>query len=489
MACYKPEDGSTSSAAIDIGYYADGSTFATAPAPASNADGTQIVTAGWANDHYLKLAGGTVTGNLVVNGTTNLKGAVTVPAPTSSNHAARKADVDALTTLTDDGVQVIGSPNYNNLTDPGFYHCNATNAQNGPGYAAKMIVLCPKGEELVTQIAFPIYSTDNKLPAFRNRASDGTTWSEWRPILLSESDEAVKAASLDLTASGMIYYPGNTSASVPNWGFSVNNFKKGDTPDRGISARCYLYDKDSPTMAVGGLAGLLLGVNTNGYTYARLCAFPNISGSSATGNLGVWARPDGTVYTEAPEPEEGDGGTKIATTGWTQKNGGRSWGLGRSAIPMTSTEFSDGDVNKIDKCGFYGLSSAKNALWATSILLHIQRPWTAGPNAFQFNFGTDGEFAVRTFNDATTWSEWRKVAHQDWVLSHPADPPLDRPISALSCARRARVGHMSAERGFVAILQFSPVSSSFSPAQRAQASMWAFQRSMNGRLISRKSLR
>ena len=170
-------------------------------------------------------------------------------------------------------------------------------------------------------------------------------------------------------------------------------------------------------MAVGGLAGLLLGVNTNGYTYARLCAFPNISGSSATGNLGVWARPDGTVYTEAPEPEEGDGGTKIATTGWTQKNGGRSWGLGRSAIPMTSTEFSDGDVNKIDKCGFYGLSSAKNALWATSILLHIQRPWTAGPNAFQFNFGTDGEFAVRTFNDATTWSEWRKVAHQDWVLS------------------------------------------------------------------------
>ena len=84
---------------------------------------------------------------------------------------------------------------------------------------------------------------------------------------------------------------------------------------------------------------------------------------------------------------------------------------------MSSTEYSDGDVNTIRKCGFYGLSSATNALWATSILLHIQRPWTAGPGAFQFNFAADGEFAVRTFNNSETWSDWRKVAHQDWVLS------------------------------------------------------------------------
>ena len=51
-------------AAIDVGYDASGAPFTTAPATPSNANGTQIVTAGWANDRYLAIAGGKMTGQL-----------------------------------------------------------------------------------------------------------------------------------------------------------------------------------------------------------------------------------------------------------------------------------------------------------------------------------------------------------------------------------------------------------------------------------------
>lgn len=358
------------------------------------------------------------------DGTARVEGP-TPPATASGSVIPNLTWLDAYSpTLSRNGAKVVTAPDYNELTSPGFYHCNSTNQENGPGGANKLIVMTSNttSDAFISQLSFPI-STGN-CPSYRVMDGNGT-WQPWQKILLSESTEAVKAASLDLTASGMISYPGNSSVSVPNWGFSVNNYVKGDTPSKGISARYYLYDKDDPTMTVGALAGLLFGVEEDKLTYATLAAFTNVNGANTCGKITINARDDGTYYTSAPEPIEAADGTQIATAHWTRQHGGSDWGLGRSAIPMSSTEYSDGDVNTIRKCGFYGLSSATNALWATSILLHIQRPWTVGPGAFQFNFATDGDFAVRTFNNSETWSNWRKVAHQDWVLSHlsSAIPP------------------------------------------------------------------
>lgn len=319
-------------------------------------------------------------------------------------------------TLSRNGCKVLSAPDYNSIVEPGFYHCNSSGHQNGPGGARKLIVFTREtdGSSYLTQLALPVDA--GYLPSIRYLTGGGG-WTSWQTFLLSESDESITARSISLSASGMVSYPGNTSSSVPNWGFSINNLSKGDNPDRSITARYYLYDKDNPTLSVGALSGVVMGIDTDGKTYARLLAFPNVKGSSANGSIDIYAKPDGTIWTQVPETADDANGRQIATAAFTLDHGGRSWGLGRSAMPLDQAGFASKDVNEIDKCGFYGLSGAQNAAWGTSILLHIQRPWTAGPGAFQFNFGTDGEFAVRTFNNSTTWSDWRKVAHQDWVLS------------------------------------------------------------------------
>ena len=381
------------------------------------------------------------------DGTARVEGP-TPPANARSLVIPNLAWLDAYSpTLSRNGAKVVVAPDYNELTSPGFYHCNSTNQQNGPGGENKLIVMgsSPAEGKYVSQLALPVGT--GICPAYRIMDGNGA-WQPWQKILLSESTESVKAARLDLTANGMISYPGNSSSSVPNWGFSVSNYVKGDTPSRGISARYYLYDKDDPTMTVGALAGLLFGVEEDKRTYATLAAFTNTNGATTCGKITINARDDGTYYTSAPEPVETADGTQIATAHWTRQHGGSDWGLGRSAIPMSSTEYSDGDVNAIRKCGFYGLSSATNALWATSILLHIQRPWTAGPGAFQFNFATDGDFAVRTFNNSETWSDWRKVAHQDWVLSHQKTSDTNAEKQVHFEAQDTRVGHKAIEPQF-----------------------------------------
>lgn len=350
------------------------------------------------------------------DGTARVEGP-TPPATASGSVIPNLTWLDAYSpTLSRNGVKVVVAPDYNTLTAPGFYHCNSTNQQNGPGGANKLIVMgsSPAEGKYVSQLSLPVGT--GICPAYRIMDGNGA-WQPWQKILLSESDEDISAKSLSITGDAMTAFNGTTSSVVPNYAFTINGFSKGNNPAQAVTARYFLYDADNKAKNVGALAGLLLGVDTNGRTSARLLAFQNASGSSAQESIDIYANADGTYSTSAPEPVETADSDQIATAHWTRQHGGSDWGLGRSAIPMSSTEYSDGDVNTIRKCGFYGLSSATNALWATSILLHIQRPWTAGPGAFQFNFATDGDFAVRTFNNSETWSNWRKVAHQDWVLS------------------------------------------------------------------------
>lgn len=60
-----------------------------------------------------------------------------------------------------DGVKALGGADYNEIILPGFYHVNSTGSTNGPGYAAKLIVLSSKtGESVLTQVVFPIFEGD-----------------------------------------------------------------------------------------------------------------------------------------------------------------------------------------------------------------------------------------------------------------------------------------------------------------------------------------
>lgn len=279
---------------------------------------------------------------------------------------------------------------------------------------------------------------------------------------------------------------------------------KGDAMDTRF-LQIFLCDKNGTGTGnrYGGIE-----VNTRSGNQAMLMAYNPAAGTTDHADIWVQFGADGVIKTNAPTPPTGDRSNQIATT----KSFDNEGFVGRrtlSSIQSVKGTFWFDSACGIDEDEANLTELVGNADWNG---FQFGMASGADKNQFVFNSGT----IYRRYCDSAfgqeNWSDWKQIANSngliaysaetppsgdkstriattEWVLSHPADPPLDRPISALSCARRARVGHMSAERGFVAILQFSPVSSSFSPAQRAQASMWAFQRSMNGRLISRKSLR
>lgn len=215
---------------------------------------------------------------------------------TVASQAWVQGQIDDLTTLTDDGVQVVRSPAYDALDDPGFYHCNSTGATSGPGYAAKMIVLGAKGATLQTQIAFPIYSTDSKCPAFRNRNNAGTEWTEWRKLALTNSRESLISGyyhsiiSLDVTKG--------TTPSAVRW--STVNFQ--DTTGGNAEANRL------------GVVGHRYG--NDGTVRMRLACYKPQAGSTEVAAIDVGYDASGAPFTLAPATPANANGTQIVTAGW-----------------------------------------------------------------------------------------------------------------------------------------------------------------------------
>ena len=222
---------------------------------------------------------------------------------TTATQQWTQSQIDALTTLTDDGLKVVSNPNYNNLTDPGFYHCNSTGQQNGPGGVNKLLVLTVKGEtpKYITQVAFPNSYGLTNCPAIRYMDSSGA-WSAWQKIALVESESVLKASALWLNASAMIKYPGASSSSIPNFGFEVEDYVKGDDLSKAINARYLVYGKDQSGVAMGALGGMIVGVEQTKKTWARLYAYKNQNGVATADYIGILANPDGTYETRSPHP-------------------------------------------------------------------------------------------------------------------------------------------------------------------------------------------
>lgn len=205
----------------------------------------------------------------------------------------------ASTSLTDDGVKVLGNVDWNTVLQPGFYHCNSTGATNGPGYAAKVVVLAEKVDDqsakYLTQVAFPIYNAKqrNFKPAFRNKSNETDTWSDWVPFVLDDQPREIKITSQSVTK-------GITPTNV-DW--SMIKFQDNNTGGE-ESARL-------------GLVGTRVG--NDGSIRSVLAAYKPESGSTSNTSLYVGYDSNGSIVTYAPKPAKGSNNNNIATTSWIEE--------------------------------------------------------------------------------------------------------------------------------------------------------------------------
>ena len=136
----------------------------------------------------------TTTGNASVGGTLTVKGSAVVGGKnvvlTVNGFTANASGAVTVPNYEQDGVKIVSNPDYNTITAPGFYQCNITGAQNGPGYASKMVVLSEKGSRThATQIAFPISKNENLVPKVRQLV-DGV-WKNWATFVMTRSAENI----------------------------------------------------------------------------------------------------------------------------------------------------------------------------------------------------------------------------------------------------------------------------------------------------------
>ena len=253
------------------------------------------------------------TGNSSVGGTLTVKGSAVVGGKnvvlTVNGFTANASGAVTVPNYEQDGVKVVSNPDYNTLTAPGFYHCNSTGANNGPGYAAKMIVLgeAAAGKHL-TQIAFPIHNTASSIfcPKMRSRNMSGE-WEAWKTILLSESYESVRA--LEFAAKD-----GRFIAEMPD-------VVKGTTPSTSVFRQLWFRDGtggagNAKTNVIGAIEQA---VRSDGDTDIKMYACKNAAGTDERAQILVgWKDYGGalTPYSTAPATPKGSNGTEIVTAGW-----------------------------------------------------------------------------------------------------------------------------------------------------------------------------
>lgn len=342
------------------------------------------------------------TGNSSVGGTLTVKGSAVVGGKnvvlTVNGFTANASGAVTVPNYEQDGVKVVSNPDYNTLTAPGFYHCNSTGANNGPGYAAKMIVLgeAAAGKHL-TQIAFPIHNTTSSIfcPKMRSRNMSGE-WEEWKTILLAKSDEDVAAKTF--TSDG-----GFVRMTMPN-------IEKGVVPNATQYAYVGIYDKKGfDGTGNNRIAFFQHAVRSDGSVDTGIFSIDPNSGNVARISVG-WTSDGKQISSTSATPSDNSDGSELAPTNWTRMFGGSGYGIGTVA-PSVSSRFSSNDLNDINKTGFYTVSGSKNFSpgGQTTIAMHIQRAFDAGVNSAQLSFGTDSRMFIRTRVESTGWEEWAQL--------------------------------------------------------------------------------
>ena len=348
------------------------------------------------------------TGNSSVGGTLTVKGSAVVGGKnvvlTVNGFTANASGAVTVPNYEQDGVKVVSNPDYNTLTAPGFYHCNSTGANNGPGYAAKMIVFSEKTAGHVTQIAFPIHNSTSSIfcPKMRSRNMEGE-WEEWKTILLAESDE-------DVAAKTFTSDDGFVRMTMPT-------VEKGVAPSATQYSYVGIYDKTGFNGTSGNrLAFFQHAARNDGSVETGIFSVePKSTGGNVVHLSAGWT-PEGVkiARTNAIPADDADGAYDIATVHWTRLFGGSWWGIGANA-PSVSSRYPSNDANDIDKTGFYTNSSTANMPYNMCTMLHVQRAYTAGVSAYQCCFADNGRLFTRSKNGDGVWSDWVESASTQWA--------------------------------------------------------------------------
>lgn len=222
---------------------------------------------------------------------------------TAATQEWTRGQINSLTTLTNNGVKVVGNADYNTLTAPGFYHCNETNSLNGPGGATKLIVLTTTGDapKHISQVAFPIYNISKDCPAIRYMNPNGN-WSDWEKIALVNSRENF--------VSGQFHAV--TSAAT-----------RGSTPSGNVWSWFGVQDATGSTGEAARLAMIGHRAGNDGSLILRMHCYPPTAGSEVgSAYIDVGYSPSGEVVTRAPTPVTGSNDNSIATTAFVMAAAG-----------------------------------------------------------------------------------------------------------------------------------------------------------------------
>lgn len=340
---------------------------------------------------FARLSGAAFVGNVTVGGKNTVRAINGITADSAGN-------LD-LPNFEQDGAKTVGSPNYDLITEPGFYGCPSTGQTNGPGGPRKLLVMgLPGAKAFVTQVAFPIGK--GICPAIRYLDDNGA-WTPWERICLVDSTEEVQATRL--TSKG-----GQFRSVIK--GFT----KGGELPETSVYSHWSIFDEKGFDYTKNRMGAFQYRASKDGSSFMCMWVNANNANDETAAALGIGVMKNGKVYTSAPAPADtSDAVNEIATVHWVRANGGSMWGLGTVA-PSVSSRFDENDCDSIDKTGFYTVSSTANSV-ATSVVMHIERAYTAGVRAVQLTFIDGGRVSVRTRTSAG-WSAWTELAQDPNVV-------------------------------------------------------------------------
>ena len=360
------------------------------------------------------------TGNATIGGTLTVGASAVVGGKNvvrTVNGFSANASGDVTVTVPSyeqDGVKIIGNPDYNTLTKPGFYHCELTGAKNGPGYVAKVIVFGEKTARHVTQVAFPIYNATSTIlcPMMRSRNTSGT-WEAWQKILLAKSDESVRAKEFSAT-NGLCV-------------LDLPKIVKGTTPESDVFRQLLFRDSTGGTAhtRTNVLAAVEAAIRKNGRTDVKLYACKNAAETDERAQLLVGWKESGSAwipYATAPVTPPGANGTEVVTAGW----GNDQW------LRVDGTSIMKGTL----------LSSLQAVTWVAAANGRTVINTTATNGAFvplwQYEATTEGSFVLGGYKNAiqisfvskenkasnTNSAEWALTITDDGSLGIPNDLSL-----------------------------------------------------------------
>ncbi len=297
LVAFRPESGSTASAAVGIYYPSSGNPYSAAPTPADGDDSTKIATTEWVND--------------AISTGTSAKAVALATARTIRTNLA------STTAASFDGTA--------NIT-PGVTGILAI-ANGGTGNSTGLAASATK---LATARTIQTNLSSTSAASFNGTANvtPGVTGT----LAIANGGTGSTTASAAVTALGAVAKAGDTmtgTLTVPKLvsdASSASNYvsmptyaslTKGGTPTTNEWAGLSLGTQSSVTNATTlARVALLYGTTYNG---AQLQAFANTADATSSSRLGIYYDySTGSYYTYAPTPSSGDSSTKIATTAFVK---------------------------------------------------------------------------------------------------------------------------------------------------------------------------